>query len=92
MSERGGRTPSIGIPYMGATDPARVHEDNERAYRVIDAEIGQIKAALVDPGELIIRYEGDGEYGAYDRYGSPVDVEPDGDGGYVIRQQARKEG
>lgn len=35
-------TPGVGIPYREGTDLATVAADNEAAYRVIDAKLGEL--------------------------------------------------
>lgn len=86
MSERGGLTPNINIPYKGAADPAVVHEDNETAYRVIDAEIAELKAKLTAKEEVFITHQGDGIYQAFNGLGELLVVELVGDDGYRFRQ------
>lgn len=86
MSERGGLTPNINIPYKGASDPAVVHEDNETAYRVIDAEIAELKAKLTAKEQVFIVHQGGDTYQAFNGLGEPLVIELVGDDGYRFRQ------
>lgn len=86
MSERGGTTPNINIPYKGASDPAVVHEDNETAYRVIDAEIAEIKSKLNARDQAQVIHAGEGEYQMYNGLGEQLVINDNGDGTYRVLQ------
>lgn len=86
MSERGGLTPNINIPYKGAADPAVVHEDNETAYRVIDAEIAELKSKLDARDQAHVIHTGEGEYQMYNGLGEQLVINDNGDGTYQVLQ------
>lgn len=86
MSERGGTTPNLGIPYKGANDPAVVHEDNERAYLVIDAKVGELEAKMKAREQAHVIHTGEGEYQMYNGLGEQLVINENGDGTYRVLQ------
>lgn len=77
-------TPGMGIPYKEATDPARVAQDNEAAYRVIDSKLSELQTRLNAREKVFTVHESDGSWGVQTGLGEPVAVNAGADGDWQV--------
>lgn len=77
-------TPGMGIPYKEATDPATVAQDNEAAYRVIDARLADLQTRLTAREKIFAVHERDGSWGVQTGLGEPVPVNAGADGDWQV--------
>ena len=80
----GGFTPTAGIPYRQAGDPARVAADNEAAYRVIDAKLAEMDGKLKARDEVFVAHDGGGSWSVHNGLGEPVNVHAGADGEWEV--------
>lgn len=77
-------TPGMGIPYREAGDPARVAQDNESAYRVIDAKLVELQTRINAREKIFTTHESDGSWGVQTGLGEPVPVNAGADGDWQV--------
>ena len=77
-------TPGMGIPYKEAGDPARVAQDNEAAYRVIDSKLSELQTRLTAREKVFTVHESDGSWGVQTGLGEPVAVNAGADGDWQV--------
>lgn len=79
-----GTTPGVGIPYRQDGDPARVAQDNEAAYRVIDAKIAELQTKLAAREKIFTTHAADGAWEVQTGLGEPVPVNAGADGDWQV--------
>lgn len=79
-----GTTPSVGIPYRQDGDPARIAQDNEAAYRVIDAKLAELQAKLTARDKVFAVHESDGSWGVQTGLGEPIAINAGADGDWQV--------
>lgn len=77
-------TPGMGIPYRETGDPATVAQDNEGAYRVIDARLSELQTRLTAREKIFATHDGDGSWGIRTGLGEPVPVNAGADGDWQV--------
>ena len=81
-----GTTPSIGIPYKHGTDLARIAQDNEAAYRVIDSQIAEITGKLKARDSVYVAHSGNGDWALHTGLGEPLTTHAGVDGDWEVIQ------
>lgn len=84
MADYGGATPHSGIPYRGKDSPATIDDDNEAAYRVIDAKLAELEDRIAARETIFATHEGEGTWAFTDGLGEPVVVNDAGDGDWQV--------
>lgn len=77
-------TPSMGIPYRETGDLATVAQDNEAAYRVIDARLSELQTRLTAREKIFATHNGDGSWEVQTGLGEPVPVNAGADGDWQV--------
>lgn len=77
-------TPSMGIPYRETGDLATVAQDNEAAYRVIDARLSELQTRLTAREKIFVTHDGDGSWEVQTGLGEPVPVTAGADGNWQV--------
>lgn len=77
-------TPGVGIPYRETGDLATVAQDNEAAYRVIDARLSELQTRLSAREKIFATHDGDGSWGVQTGLGEPVPVNSGADGDWQV--------
>lgn len=77
-------TPSMGIPYRETGDLATVAQDNEAAYRVIDARLSELQTRLAAREKIFATHNGDGSWEVQTGLGEPVSVNAGADGDWQV--------
>lgn len=77
-------TPSMGIPYRETGDLATVAQDNEAAYRVIDARLSELQSRLSAREKIFATHNGDGSWEVQTGLGEPVPVNAGADGDWQV--------
>lgn len=77
-------TPSMGIPYRENGDPAKIAQDNEAAYRVIDAKLAELQTRLTAREKIFATHDGDGSWGIQTGLGEPIPVNAGADGDWQV--------
>ncbi|MCM3510424.1 hypothetical protein M3668_06495 [Rothia sp. P100] len=84
MADYGGVTAHSGIPYRGNDSPADIDDDNEAAYKVIDAKLADVDSRLAARENVFIVHEGEGQYSFHNGLGEPLAVQANNDGDWEI--------